>query len=173
MLGAPSRRLSIRDFLHQVEDATLPQLDPALGRPNAKRVFSSLQIHFGEPRLHYEVWPVRKTGRIEIGLHIEGPAEWSRAVAAGLAAAADDLRAALGCAYELEDWTASWCRLHTTLPLGKLDPPAAQAVAQRTAALIGGAEPILRRIDLPHGPATSGAAPAATRRRWRGRRGGT
>lgn len=103
--------LTTRDFLHEVQQATLDAIDPSLGSPTAKRVFSSLQIHFGEPRLHYEVWPVRKTGRIEIGLHIEGPQEWSRQVAAQIAGLADDLRAALGPDYELEDWTASWCRL--------------------------------------------------------------
>ena len=77
--------LGTRAFLEEVRKRTLPELPPSLGKPRSRVVFSSLQVHFGEPLLHYEVWPVRKTRRIELGLHVEGPREWSRAVAAGLA----------------------------------------------------------------------------------------
>ncbi len=161
--------LTIRDFLQDVRDGVVPQLDPGLGEPTAKRVFSSLQISFGEPRLHYEVWPVRKTGRIEVGLHIEGPHDWSRAVAAQLADQADVLRAALGADFELEDWTASWCRLHTTLPLPRLTESLAVDVAATTIRLIQAAEPVVRSLDLPSltsvVPETSGA-----HRRWGRRR---
>ncbi|MEE9278451.1 MAG: hypothetical protein V3V06_08575, partial [Dehalococcoidia bacterium] len=124
-MAAP-RRITTRDFLQHVRDLTLARLGRTFGPPQARIVFSSLQIHFGLSHLHYEVWPVRKTGRIEIGLHLEGPQEWSRALAARLAAHADDLRAALGPEYELEDWTASWCRLHRTLPLQGLSQPVAE-----------------------------------------------
>ena len=115
--------LKVREFLHEVEERTVRQLDPGLGTPTSRGGFMSLQIHFGEPRLHYEVWPVRKTGRIEVGLHIEGPHDWSREVAAQIACEADDLRAALGPEWELEDWTESWSRLHTTFPLALLTEP--------------------------------------------------
>ena len=54
---------------------------------------------------------------------------------------ADELRAALGPAYELEDWTASWCRLHRTLPLRRLDAALAAEVGESLAALIIAAEP--------------------------------
>ena len=163
--------LTTRDFLHEVQQATLDAIDPSLGSPTAKRVFSSLQIHFGEPRLHYEVWPVRKTGRIEIGLHIEGPQEWSRQVAAQIAGLADDLRAALGPDYELEDWTASWCRLHTTLPLTPLTDDLASQVAGATVALIQAAEPLLHDLDLPPlGPAVEQSP--SERRHWRRKRRG-
>jgi len=168
--------LTIRDFLEDVREGTLSGLAPGLGEPVAKRVFSSLQIHFGEPRLHYEVWPVRKTGRIEVGLHIEGPQEWSREVAVRLASQADDLRSALGSQYELEDWTASWCRLHTTLPLGRLTESLAADVAAATVRLIEAAEPIVRALDLPAPSASSkngrsGMEPR-NRSRWGRRRGG-
>ena len=139
-------RLGTREFLYQVRDSALTALTPALGEPRSRVVFSSLQVHFGDPRLHYEVWPVRKTGLMELGLHAEGPQDWSRAVAEGLAAAADELREMLGAGYELEDWTASWCRLHRTLPLRRLDDALAVEAGEALRELIEASEPVLRRL---------------------------
>lgn len=162
--SAPAR-LGTRPFLEDVRDGALAALPASLGTPHSRVVFTSLQLHFGDPRLHYEVWPVRKTGRLELGLHLEGPQEWSRALAMRLAAHADELRAALGPAYELEDWTASWCRLHRTLPLRRLDAALAAEAGESLAALIVAAEPLIRRL----GPAPA-SADAAGRRRGRRRR---
>ena len=83
-----------------------------------------------------------------------------------LAAHADELRAALGPAYELEDWTASWCRLHRTLPLRRLDETLADEVGASLAALIVAAEPLLRRL----GPAPAPESAAAAGRAWKRRR---
>lgn len=161
--GPRPAALGVRPFLSEVRDGALDGLPASLGTPVSRVVFASLQIHFGDPRLHYEVWPVRKTGRVELGLHLEGPQEWSRAVAMRLAGQADELRAALGEGYELEDWTASWCRLHRTLPLRRLDADLAAEVAVALQALICAAEPVVRR--LAPGPAPVGDP----RPRWRRR----
>ena len=159
-------RLATRPFLDDVRDRALAALPESLGVPQSRVVFTSLQVHFGDPRLHYEVWPVRKTGRIELGLHLEGPQEWSRAVAMRLAAHADELRAALGPSYELEDWTASWCRLHRTLPLRRLDATLAAEVGASLAALIVATEPLLRHLGPGPAPASAvGAGRGWTRRR--------
>jgi hypothetical protein len=159
-------RLGTRPFLEEVRDSALAALPASLGAPHSRVVFTSLQVHFGDPRLHYEVWPVRKTGRIELGLHLEGPQEWSRTLAMQLAAHADELRAALGPAYELEDWTASWCRLHRTLPLRRLDTALAAEVGGSLAALIAATEPLVRRLN-PIPAAGGGAGSARGRRRRR------
>jgi len=148
-----------------VRAAALADLPEALGTPVSRVVFSSLQVHFGDPRLHYEVWPVRKTGRVELGLHLEGPQEWSRAVALRLAREADALREALGVDYELEDWTASWCRLQRTLPLRRLDNDLALEVGAALQTLIQAAEPVVRRVDPAPAPAFTGEG----RPRWRKR----
>ena len=101
--------------------------------------------------------------------HIEGPHEWSREVAAQMACRADDLRAALGPEWELEDWTASWSRLHTTFPLATLTEPVAEEVAAATCRLIEGTEPVLRRLTLPTLRATSSSG-GREQRRWSRRR---
>ena len=80
-------------------------------------------------------------------------------------------RAALGPEWELEDWTASWSRLHTTLPLATLTEPLADDVAAATCHLIHGTQPLLRRLSLPTlNQATLGDG--QERRRWRRRRKG-
>ena len=150
-------RMTTRALLEQIRQHTLASLPPDLGSPEARIRFQSLQISFADPRLHYEVWPIRKTGLIEIGLHIEGPHDWSRAVARVLAAQADDLRRALGPGYELEDWTASWSRLHTTVPLTRLTPALADSLTTQLLHLIQTAEPLLRASALPEPPARIGA----------------
>ena len=167
---AATPRIKIRDFLGRVRDETVTALADRHGPPQARIVFSSLQLHFTDPHLHYEVWPVRKTGLIEIGLHLEGPQEWSRDLAAQLAARADDLRCALGPAYELEDWTASWCRLHRTLPLRTLTEPLVEEVAAALAQLIDGVEPVLRDVAPPLAPVSTNGTGRRFRRRRRSRR---
>jgi hypothetical protein len=131
------------DFLRAVRDSARSQLPENLRAWHARVVYASLQVHYGDPRRHYEVWLVRKTGRIEIGLHFESDRETSRAWAAHLARHADDIRAAVGPQVELEDWTASWCRLHETVPLAPLSDDLCQDVARRLAAIIAATQPLL------------------------------
>jgi hypothetical protein len=137
------------EFLHAVRDRAAARLPDDLRRWTARVLYATLQAHYGNPRLHYEVWLVRKTGRIEIGLHIEADHETSRAWAMRLARHADDLRAALGPEVELEDWTASWCRLHETLPLDPLTDALCDEVAARLAALVQATQPLLAQIAAP------------------------
>jgi hypothetical protein len=122
------------EFLNAVRERAVARLPEELRGWRARVQYAALQAHYGNPRLHYEVWLVRKTGRIEIGLHIEAERETSRAWAAFLAAHADDLRASIGPGVELEDWTASWSRLHETVPLGPLSEDLSDEVAARLAA---------------------------------------
>ena len=115
---------------------------------------------------------MRKTRRIEVGLHIEGPHDWSREVAAQIACHADDLRAVLGSDWELEDWTASWSRLHTTLPLATLTESLADEVAAAACRLIHGTEPVLRRLTLPPLDRSATRDTQQGYSRWRRRRTG-
>ena len=71
---AAPRRLKVREFLEGVREEALQRLGPALGEPQSRVRFATLQIHFGRPATHYEVWLVRKTGRIEIACTLRAPA---------------------------------------------------------------------------------------------------
>ncbi len=136
--------MRIRDFLILVQERLEPLLPPELRSFQARIRFTLLQVYFDHPSIHYEVWPQKKTGRIEIGLHFEGEGEKNYRWAAVLAERMPEVQAALGPAMELEEWTPTWTRLHQTLPMGTLDEgQARRGGAGRLAALIQTMEPIL------------------------------
>jgi hypothetical protein len=163
--------MRIRDFLMLVRERLEPLLPPELRSFQARVRFTLLQVYFDHPSLHYEVWPQKKTGRIEIGLHFEGEAETNYRWAAVLAERMPEVQAALGPAMELEEWTPVWTRLHHTLPLGTLDEAEASEAARRLAALIQTMEPILEECRPLLGQAPAPALPSVPRGHpWHARR---
>ncbi len=105
--------------------------------------FVWLQLHYWSPKVHYEVWLTRKTQRIEIGLHFEGEREFSYRWAEVMAARMPEVQARLGPQVELEEWTASWTRIHQTIPYDPLSEPLAGEVARRLAETITVLQPIV------------------------------
>ena len=69
--------MRVHDFMSLVLERTTALLPDDLRRFTARIRFVWLQLHYHSPNVHYEVWLTRKTGRIEIGLHFEGPREFS------------------------------------------------------------------------------------------------
>lgn len=132
-----------QEFLLAVRDRALAALPEEQRNFHARVMYASLQLHYGNPRMHYEVWLVRKTGRIEIGLHFEGEREENQQAAALLAERVHELRDGAGADIELEQWTASWTRLHVTLPLSALSEAACAETAARLASLIAATRPLL------------------------------
>jgi hypothetical protein len=159
--------MRIRDFLMLVRELLEPLLPPELQSFQARIRFSFLQVYFDHPSLHYEVWPQKKTGRIEIGLHFEGEGETNYRWAAVLAERMPQVQAALGPAMELEEWTPTWTRLHQTLPMETLDEGQAGEVARRLAALMQTMEPILNECRPLLGQAPAPAPRPAPRGRPR------
>jgi hypothetical protein len=135
--------MRVRDFLMLVRERLESLLPAELRSFQARIRFNLLQVYYGRPSLHYEVWPQRKSGRIEIGLHFEGEREENYGWAAVLAERMPEVQAALGPSLELEEWTPTWTRLHHTVPLGPLTEDLAGEVAQRMAALIQTTQPTL------------------------------
>jgi hypothetical protein len=163
--------MRVRDFLMLVQERLEPLLPPTLRSFQARVRFTLLQVYFDHPSLHYEVWPQKKTGRIEIGLHFEGEPETNYRWAAVLAERMPEVLAALGPAMELEEWTPAWTRLHQTLPMGALDESEATEAAERLATLIQTMEPILEECRPLLGQAPAPAPrPAPRGRPWHARR---
>ncbi|MGQ9573145.1 MAG: hypothetical protein ACUVV3_08175 [Dehalococcoidia bacterium] len=171
--------MRVRDFLSLVRERLEPLLPPELRSFQARIRFNLLQVYYEHPSLHYEVWPQRKNGRIEIGLHFEGEREENYGWAAALAERMPQLQAALGPTLELEEWTPTWTRLHQSLPLASLDEALADEVAHRMAAFIATLQPILEEcrprmreeaLALPPRPPSKGL-PRYLRRRRRPRLG--
>jgi hypothetical protein len=134
----------IRDFLTLVYDALASALPPQYADHTWRIRWSLLQLYYARAAVHYEVWVQTKHRRIEIGLHFEGEREESYGWAQALAPRAMEIQAQLGPEVELEEWTASWTRLHETRSFqGALNEHLAQDVGKRLAQFITVLEPIM------------------------------
>lgn len=162
-------RMKVGDFMAELEERTLALLPAELREDCTSRVrFVWFQVHFHSPKVHYEVCLTRKTERIEIGLHFEGPHDFSYRWCELMAEHMLEVQAELGPQWELEEWTASWARLHETIPY---DPPTsalAGEVASRLARLITVCQPIveLERANVPASLEAEEPRKATTKRRW-------
>jgi hypothetical protein len=147
MIGAPGLKeagsLRIREFLAVVREAAEPLLPPERAPFYWRLRFNLLQLHHGDPSVHYEVWVQRKARRIELGLHFEGEREVNYRWAARLAERFVEIRARLDAPVELEEWTRSWTRLHELIAFDALDEALAEQVARWLADLVAVMEPIL------------------------------
>ncbi len=137
--------MRVKDFMALVQDRTLALLPEGLRDCTARIRFVWFQVHYHTPKVHYEVWLTRKTGRIEIGLHFEGPREFSYRWAELIAPHMPEIQARLGPSMELEEWTSSWARLHQTLPYDPLNEALADEVSRRLAEMITVLQPIVER----------------------------
>lgn len=153
--------MRIRDFLEAVR-LRLPALLPPERAAFEQRIaFSYLQLWYGDRRVHFECWVQRKTGLLEIGLHFEGPREFSYAWAAAFAERMPEAMAALGDRIELEEWTERWARLHETRRFERLDEALAGEAAARLAAYVVALQPLVDDIA----PSIADAPPVARGRR--------
>jgi hypothetical protein len=141
----------IAGFLNDVYDALSKRL-PKRPKHDWRIRTSILQVYFGDPSIHYEVWVQRKGWCIEIGLHFEGEREQNYGWAAALAPRALEIQSQLGPGVELEEWTAKWTRLHESIPLSGdpkkpiklvLNEELVEEVAERVSRFVEVMEPML------------------------------
>jgi hypothetical protein len=158
-------RLKTREFLFYTEDLALAALPDGFPRPERKVMWTILQFHWGEPAAHIELQPQMARRVVELGLHFEGPVEWNDALAHRVADHAPELMAALGDGWELEEWTASWRRLHRTYPFDDLDTRLGREVAGGLARALQVLRPFAL-ADAPPPPRPS-RVPARDERRRR------
>jgi hypothetical protein len=136
-----------RQFLSVVLDRLERDASPGIMPWESRLRFSMLQIHFGNPRVHYELWLQARTGRAELGLHFEDDAEVNAGWCARVAERVFELRDRVGPDLEPEDWTQSWQRLHFTVPLRPLDDGFARELSAAFGMLIEATH-----ADLKAGP---------------------
>jgi hypothetical protein len=144
--------MRVGEFLTIVQERALALLPDDLRNTATARTSSSwLWVHYHHPKVHFEVWLARKIGRIEIGLHFEGPREFSYLWAELMAPHMPEIQARLGPQMELEEWTASWARVHQTVPYDPLSEALADEIARRFAETIMVLQPIveLERANIP------------------------
>jgi hypothetical protein len=141
--------LRIKDFLALVHGGVEQRLGATLDGFDWRQRFGYVQYYRGKPDIHYEVWVQRKTQRLEIGLHFEGPdRDRNYECAEALSIRAPDVQHAVGPEYELEEWTKQWTRLHRSFEAPALTPQLAGEAAEHVVALMRGMEPIIDQMEL-------------------------
>ena len=91
--------LNAREFLFFAEDQAMAVLPAELPRPERRVMWTILQLHWGNPAVHFELQPQPSRRVVELGLHFEGPVEANDAWAAHIGHHARDLLCALGPAW--------------------------------------------------------------------------
>jgi hypothetical protein len=102
-----------------------------------------LQLYFGDPRQHYELWLRLRDGLVELGLHFEGEREDSLARIAAVAEQMPLVIDGLGPDVEVEEWTERWTRVHETKALHALDEAYAVELGRRLARYVEVLQPIV------------------------------
>jgi hypothetical protein len=132
------------DFMKAIPDAVRPHLPPTLRDFQWHARAWLVQIHYGQPAVHYEVWSMQYRDLLELGLHFEqrDPAANARLLAY-FDAHAVAIKAELGERMEVELWDKGWAKVYETWPLEPFEPPFVEKVAERLAQMIAYLQPLL------------------------------
>lgn len=101
-----------------------------------------LKLHYGHPEFHYEAWHHTGAGKLELGLHFEGPAGANQHALDFFRGRMVEIKARLPRA-ELEPWDRGWTRLYETLPAPQLDEVVLEGAIERLEAYITTLEPMM------------------------------
>ena len=101
-----------------------------------------LKLHYGRPEIHFEAWHHTGAGRLELGLHFEGPASFNQRALDFFRPRMVEIKASLPRA-ELEPWDRGWSRLYETIPAVQLDELVQQSAIKRFAAYITTLQPLV------------------------------
>lgn len=163
--------LKAREFVYFCEDQILTQLPAAIPQPERRVRWTMLQMHFGNPHVHFELQPQMGRGVVEAGLHFEGSVEANDAWVELLAANAADVLGELGPDWELEEWTSTWRRLHHPFPFDRLTTELAHEVSGEVARAMAVLHPLIEEgaaaitVATPQ-PATGRHGGSGRGRRW-------
>jgi hypothetical protein len=122
----------------------LPQ--PYRGFESARGRGRLIKFHFGRSELHYEVWHHTGAGKLEVGLHFEGPPELNQYAFEFFRSRMVEIKARLPRA-ELEPWDRGWSRLYETMPAPYLDELVVNSAVERLAAYITTLQPLVELLE--------------------------
>jgi hypothetical protein len=139
--------LKAREFLFYTEDQAMARLTTAIPRPNRRVMWTILQLYYDDPQVHFELQPQGARSQVELGLHFEADVETNERRAQLVAAHAPALLEVLGPEWEMEEWTASWRRLHRVFPFERLTAELGRQIAEQFAALVTTVAPMIDDIE--------------------------
>jgi hypothetical protein len=163
--------LKAREFLFASEDIALAGLPRDFPQPERRVMWTILQFHYGDPNVHFELQPQMSRGQVELGLHFEGLPENNERWAQRIADNAIPIAGTLGPEWELEEWTASWRRLHRVFAFQKLSHAFASEVAGELTLLLTTLQSLVAGGVAEFGLSKPEAAKSAARpERWHRKR---
>jgi hypothetical protein len=145
--------LSTTAFVQSLPDALRPLLPASLqGFQHRIQWHTLLQIHYGEPSLHYEVSrvggrPGQTIDGWELGFHCEARDHTlNRFLLDGFRRHLFEIKATLGEGIEAEMWDRGWTKIYEVLPKAPLTEAYRAELAGRLAGMIACLHPIF--VDL-------------------------
>ena len=136
-------------FLGSLPDVLRPLLPEHLRKFQVRRPWGGLlQLHFGEPSLHYEVFHVGgRPGQLvqgwELGFHWEArDHRLNRFLLDGFRRNLFEIKSELGETIEAEMWDKGWTKIYEVFPDAPLSTDYQQAVAERLADIMTCLQPI-------------------------------
>jgi hypothetical protein len=143
--------LSYSKFLRTLPPLVIGQLPPALQAIRVHQPWSWLvQLHYGEPRLHYEVSRALRHSGLELGLHFEArDRDLNRALLTGFRRHLFEIKDTLGDSLEAEMWDKGWAKVYEVYPEKELTPAFQEEVGHRLATIICCLHPIFLDLRRP------------------------
>lgn len=136
--------LSRTKFLKTLPDVVIPQLPEPLRGIQARQPYRwLLQLHYGDPRLHYEVSSAKHRDGWELGFHCEArDRALNRHFLNGFRRHLFEIKDTLGEQIEAEMWDRGWTKIYEVFPDGDLTEAYQLQMAQRLVAIITCLHPI-------------------------------
>ena len=136
--------LSYQKFLKTLPEIILPQLPPALQGIQVRQPWRwLLQLHYGEPWLHYEVSRPRGRKELELAFHCESKdRDLNRHMLYGFRRNLFEIKDTLGESMEAEMWDRGWTKIYEIIPEEKLPAEYQIEVGARMADIIVCLHPI-------------------------------
>ncbi|MBI3942015.1 MAG: hypothetical protein HY326_03305 [Chloroflexi bacterium] len=158
MAAKPQSR---KAFLNGISQQVATLLPDGLQELHTQNYGRMLQLYYDDPALHFEIWPVDKTGRLEVGLHFESNRATNEWLYQELAAQIFEIKSELGHLVEVERWDHGWSRVHETLSLQPFDEGFQRDVTERLARYIAILWPMVQQaLSQPNAALDSPSASA-------------
>lgn len=137
-------QLSQNKFLQTLPAVVVPRLPSALQGIKVKQPWSWLvQFHYGEPRLHYEVSPVRGRRDWELGFHCEAvDKNLNRYLLNGFRRHLLEIKDVLGESIEAEMWDRGWTKIYEVVAGAELSQAYQEMIAHRLVEIMTCLHPI-------------------------------
>lgn len=137
------------EFMQRIPLVVRRKLPPGLRDFQWRARSYLIQLYYGDPDMHFEVWSLKRLGRLEMGLHFESEdGAFNERMFLFFDRYIIELKAKLGQGVELERWDRGWSRIFESIPLSPFDETFLESVSTRLAEMISLLQPLCEKALL-------------------------